>query len=141
MDRRLILASSLAVIASVFLIAGPLSYEQERISGVRACMCPTFYHPLPWPPPPPPPPSNASANLSLAPLRLVVASLVAGLVLNFALLMRQDPDLTRKAAAGILVLSVVSMVAGDEFWVGGILGVLGSLAGLMPPRGGVSRGT
>jgi len=35
MDRRVILASSLAVIASVFLIVGPLSYQQERLTGTR----------------------------------------------------------------------------------------------------------
>ena len=120
MDRRVILASSLAVIASVFLIVGPLSYQQERLTGTTACVCVTVYHPLPGPPPPPP-------------LSLVIGGLVAGVVLNFALMMRQDPGSGRRAAAGILVVSAVSMLAGDEFWLGGILGVVGGIVGLMQP--------
>ena len=132
MDRRLLLASSLALIASVFFVVGPLSYHVERVTGENACVCLTVWHPLPQPPPPPPP-GNATRQGAAASVAL--GAVAAGLILNFALLMRQEPGLVRRAGIGILVVSAVSLALGDEFLIAGVLGLAAGIGGLMQGRG------
>lgn len=96
---------------SVFVLAGGFGYELDQAldrTHAFCFMCPTIWHPFFFP--------------------FVVGVVAAAVILGLVVSALARPEMARGAGAVIVAASAVSLVAGDQFWVGGVLGLVGGLA-------------
>lgn len=120
MGRKPLIAGALFTLASVLLIYGGLAYELDVALGLERInwpFGPTWYHP------------------TIFQVHLAVALLTGGLLAYYSVAIFIAPDRARLISALALVTSAVAMGFGDQFWLGGGVGIVGTIAGFLYARG------
>lgn len=104
----------------MFLLAGGLGYQLDRQfdQEFAYCPCPTLYHP--------PFVEGFSAMLG---------TLFSGLALGLAFAVGADPAWGKKASGGLLTVSIIAIAMGDQFLLGGGLGLISGAMAFGAVRG------